>query len=106
MGFHFTDDFEDSLIPEEIIEMMGDTDKQIEFHKNNLITADMDMVAEVMKKFIATLILALDDAQAQGAMPLLSALAESILELRAQVDVLRNELIEKNAPPPDDFEMN
>ena len=103
MGFNIN---REEGIPEEITGMMDDIEKQIEFHKNNFITADIELVADVLKQLMVSIVGELDPDSGEGVMPMLTAIAETILELRATNEVLRSELIEKKSPPPDDFQFN
>tara|TARA_Y100000310_G_scaffold169239_1_gene169277 strand:- start:405 stop:737 length:333 start_codon:yes stop_codon:yes gene_type:complete len=110
MGFNLNrgegDSEEMSAIPEEIKEMLGDVEKQIEFHKNNILSADIYLVEEVIKRFMVGMVESMDEDTAKGMMPLMSAVGESLIELRVMVDQLTEELIEKKVPPPNDLEMN
>ena len=64
------------------------------------------MVSDVLKQLMVSIVNELDPDAGNGAMPMLTAIAETILELRATNEVLRGELIEKKVQPPDDFQFN
>tara|TARA_Y100000310_G_scaffold231981_1_gene234708 strand:+ start:921 stop:1259 length:339 start_codon:yes stop_codon:yes gene_type:complete len=112
MGYFLNKDFEDKEepyfggIPAEFVDEVADTEKQIEFHKNNFINSDLGLVAEVLKKMIFNMEQEISKESADSIMPLLSGMAEAIIMLRAELQVLRGALIEKKQPPPDFFDMN
>ena len=109
MGFNINRDegFDsEGDVPEEVLEMMGDIEKQIEFHKNNILTANIEIVEDVVSRLMVSLCESLDEETGKGVMPLLSAIADSLIELRLKSDALSEELVEKKAPPPNDLGMN
>tara|TARA_Y100000310_G_scaffold274651_1_gene290764 strand:- start:2157 stop:2456 length:300 start_codon:yes stop_codon:yes gene_type:complete len=99
MGFYFEEGFE-------IQDLIHDIDAQIEFHKNNLLTSDVILVEEVVKKFMVAILGSMDAEQAEGSLPLLTAIGESLFQLRNEADILRQELLEKKMPPPNEFGLN
>ena len=102
MGYFLNREFEFGDIPEEII--ISDTEKQIDFHKNHFLDADLGLVAEVLKKMITGMAEEISEDSADSIMPILSGMAEAIIMLRAELEVLRMELLKKKSPPPDHFD--
>jgi len=81
---------------------------QIDFHKNNLLNQDVSVVENCLKAMMTGVLDGLDDAGhedlAKGVLPLLSAMVESILELRSEVDYLKGYILEHKMPPPKEIE--
>tara|TARA_B100000287_G_C20657220_1_gene788933 strand:- start:1157 stop:1483 length:327 start_codon:yes stop_codon:yes gene_type:complete len=108
MGFNVNKEhsFDDEDMPEGLAEFLEDVGEQTDFHKNNILTKDIDHVEEVIKRFMLMLVDLMEEDSAQASIPILTALGESVVELRQEVDSLRSQLIEKKLPPPKNFEEN
>ena len=85
---------------------LEDLNSQVEFHKDKLINSDIEQVEDVLSRVITGILNGLDAECALAVTPMLSAIAESIIELKATNVLLTAELIEKKMPPPDNFEIN
>jgi len=107
MGFYFEDGFAPYKEETEINkEFLDDMDSQVIFHKEKFTTEDIHLVAEVIKNLMVALVQNLPEDVAKASIPILTGFSEALLELRESNDALRAELIEKNVPPPDDFQSN
>ena len=93
-------------LPPELSDLVNDIDKQIEFHKHNILNSRPDVVEEVVKQLMLTIVENLEEDVAGGMLPLLTAFGESLIELKSEVEHLKGELIEKKSPPPISFEEN
>ena len=104
MGFYFRGEFDSNELSKDYID---DIEAQIDFHKNKFLNEDVELVAEVLKRCMVELASSLPEEVSEASLPMLSALTEALLELRATNEVLHGELIEKKSPPPPDgFEFN
>tara|TARA_Y100000310_G_scaffold255407_1_gene262841 strand:+ start:2180 stop:2494 length:315 start_codon:yes stop_codon:yes gene_type:complete len=104
MGFNINS--EEGEIPPEMSELVNDIDKQVEFHKQNILNSQPVVVEEVMKTLMVTIVENLDEDTAGGLLPMITAFAESLIELKIEVEYLKGEMIEKKSPPPISFEEN
>ena len=87
-------------------ETLNSIDKQIEFHKNNLINANIEVVSSVLDTFLIAMTESIPNETLASALPILQAISESVLDLRERVDVLQGEIIHRGSPPPDNLHMN
>ena len=88
-------------------EFLDDMDTHVEFHKDKFLTEDIEVVDQVLKTAFMALLESLPPDAGEGILPMLSAIGETIVELRTTNEVLRMELLEKYIPPPPDgFEFN
>ena len=104
MGFNINR--EEDAIPPEMSELMDDVDRQVEFHKHNILNSQPIVVEEVLKTLMLTIIECLDEETATGLVPMLTAFGESLIVLKQEVEYLKGEMIEKKSPPPTSFEEN
>ena len=105
MSFYIEDEFGEE-VPEELEGTLKDIEKQIQFHKDKLLTANTEHIEDVLKALLVNLIESVDEEKGNNMMPLLTAMIESFLELRETNDILFGELIGKKTPPPKDFGIN
>ena len=104
MGFNFADDLpnEENIDPN----ILSDFQSQVDFHKSKFLNEEIEVVGEVLELALIQLVKELPVEDTTAITPMLSAMCESIIELRGTTDVLRTELLEKNVQPPDDFQFN
>jgi len=90
----------------EFDDLAKDLNNQVEFHKDKIMNSDISLTEEVIKQVMLAIMEALDEKSAEAVCPILSAIGESIIELRATNDILMGELLEKKVPAPKNFEDN
>ena len=93
-------------VPEELEGTLKDIEKEIQFHKDKLLTANTEHIEDVLKTLLVNLIESVDEEKGNNIMPLLTAMIEVFLELRETNDALFKELIGKKSLPPKDFGIN
>ena len=90
----------------EFDDLANDLNNQVEFHKQKIMNSDISLTEEVIKQVMLGIMENLDAKTAEAVCPILSAIGECLIELKATNDILMGELIEKNSPSPKNFEDN
>tara|TARA_R110002110_G_scaffold155134_3_gene349269 strand:- start:1831 stop:2151 length:321 start_codon:yes stop_codon:yes gene_type:complete len=106
MGYFLNKEFDDYTESNDLDKLVDDENKQTDFHRDNFLNQDLDKVALVLKKMLDSMAKELNPDSLDSIIPLLGGMAEAIIHLRAEVQVLQSELIENKEPPPDSFDMN
>ena len=103
MGYRINKDDE-----EEFSNLVENIELQIDFHRNNLLNKDLIIVEGCLKTMMTSVLDGLSDVGheelAKGILPILSAMTESILELREKTDYLKGYILEQKIPPPKEME--
>jgi hypothetical protein len=106
MGYYLNKEYRDDYESDDFETLIDNENKQTDFHRDNFLNQDLDKVALVLKKMLDGMAKELNPDSLDSVIPLLSGMAEAIIHLRAEVQILQGELIQKKEPPPDSFDMN
>ena len=109
MGYYYREGFGPNYDYKELglnKEIMDDLNKQVDFHKQKLLEENIDLVENVLKSCMVSLLEDLPSDKATASTPMLTAIMESLIELRGINEVLAQELINLKIPPQDGFEFN
>jgi hypothetical protein len=105
MGFNLNREEEED---DSFSALVEDIELQINLHRNNLLNADISVVETCLKVMLTNILDSLESTGhedlAKGVLPLLSAMVESIIELRGETDYLKGYILEQKMPPPKEIE--